>query len=511
MANGYGAEYAVVLPQGNSTETLQWALQQRERSRQEKLLREKGLRDQNEGLAKYLDAELDYNKFATGTPADPVNVTAIKDLRAKYAQQIMQGRYGSTASLMYDMQNDVGKLVNYSNNAKLVQANINKSLENYKDEDGFDLDALRKGAIRSAFMSIDPATGQPIVNEQVDPQQDYVRRYLKEHPEKVVTGPQSLAKTFNNLETTKYQNVYQTDDKGVKRRVEVTADLLPYQDVDIKNGVPVGRKFKSDDLKLSDGKTVVKGLPQVAVDEWFSSPANQAILDMEMKRQYPNVLEGSSDYPALRRKAALDIANQMSRGGGFTKKDLTDQDVWAGKTQAGVTVNVDNKKDKKENVFEVMKNIKAGDLSYVPDAAPDAKGLIDVTTALPGGILYSGRNKKTTDGTMSKEAFSAVYYNPTSKTFWVQDEKKGKQAELREIKRGQEKAEFQKIAEANGVPVKEFLQIWGTVPQEKASIGSFLPNLANTIKKAMSIKPSPKPATPEPKKKKYNPDTGKFE
>jgi hypothetical protein len=520
MAGGYGSEYAVILPQGN-TDTLQWALQVREKQHQEKLLREKQLRDQQEHLSGYLDKELDYTKFATGTPADPVNIDAIRELRTKYAQGIMQGKYNSTASLTYDMQNDLSKLVNYSNNAKMTQASINKSLEEYKKEDGFDLDALRKGAIRSAFMTIDPTTGQPIVRDQVDPSQDYVRRYLKEHPEKVITGPQALVKQFSDLKTTGYTDVIQTDVKGKKRRIEVAAELLPYQELDIKNGEPVGRKFKTEELTLQDG-TKVKGLPKAAVDEWFTTPSSEAILNMEMKRQYPNVLEGNSDYPALRSKIALDISNQYARGGKFSRKDLSDQDVWAGKMQAGININVNDKKEKKENVFEVLKNIKKGDLSYLPDATPDANGLIDITSALPNGIMYSGRTKKTTDGTMSKEAFNAVLYNPKTKTFWVQDESKGDESELREIPRGKEKAEFQKLAEANGIPVKDFLKIWegvspgtpesggGTSLPGMATIRKYLPFLKKKLNEPKSEKSATKGSAPN-KKKKYNPATGKFE
>jgi hypothetical protein len=518
MANGlgHGSEYAVVLPTGNATETFQWALQMRDKQRQEKLLREKQLRDQQEDLTRLLDSELDYSKFATGTPSDPVNINALRDLKMKYSQEIMRGKYNSTASLTYDMQNDLAKLVSYSNNAKMVRDNINKELESYKNQEGIDHDALYKGAIRSAFMKIDPTTGQPTVNEQLDPGQSYARQYLKEHPEKVLTGPQSLVKTFSGLKTTKYQDVFQDDIKGRKRKLEVTAELLPYQEIDIKNGTPVGVKFKTEDLKLSNGKTV-KGLPQSAVDEFFAGHANNAILDMAMKQQYPTVLESNSDYPALRRKVALEIANQMQRGSDFIKKDVSDQDVWAGKMQAGIPPST-KEKEKKENVFEVLKNIKKGDLSYLSDSTPDAAGLINITPALPGAIMYSGRIKKKTDGTASKEAFNGVFYNPTTKTFWVQEDSRGKNSGMREIKQGKEREEFQKLAEANNVPVKDFLEIWKDVSgsETKKGSGSFMPGFMNTVKKVLTINKAAGSEKKEKtedtkKKKKYNPATGKFE
>lgn len=507
MANGYGSEHAVILPQGEGVQTLQWALQQKDKLRQEKLLREKQQRDQQEGLAKYVDDQLDYKTFATGTVADPVISTGIGDLKKKYASMIKSNPSIGISGLMYDMQQDVSKLTSYSANAKLVRANIEKSLESYKKESGIDPDALAKGALRTAFMKVDPATGQAVVREDIDPTKDYVKDYLEQYPENVITGPEAITSQFDKMKTTREGRVVQTDVKGVKRKYEVSADLLPHEELDIKNGRPVGTKFKTQPLEFSD-KTKATGLSEGAYKEFFGSPTTNAVLNMEMKRKHPKMLPGSQDYEATRKVVALDVAKQFRRGGGFTEKDVTDQDVWAGKVQAGVPINSGDAKEKKENTFDVLKNIKKGDLSYIADDTPDENGLINITSGLPGGALFSGKIKKNIDGTASKEAFSNVFYNPETKRFWVQDETKkkgtgknaGKDTGLVEIKEKDEKKTFQAIAEANGVPVKKFLELWDVKYEDKSG------SVMNPVKKLMDFIKKPKdkeePKKDGPKKKK---------
>lgn len=492
---GDGSEYAVVLPEGDGVKTLQWALQERQKVYQQKLLREKQLRDRQEDLSKFVDKQFEYKDYASGTVADPVIATGISDLKQKYAAQIRNNPGMGVPELMYNMQNDVSKLTGYSSNAKLVKANIDKSMAQYGKDQGIDADALAKGATQAAFLKVDPNTGQPVINDKLDPSQDYVANYLKDYPEKVITGPQGVVKAFTGLPTTDVTTTVQTDKNGRKHDVEVKAALLPHQELTYDKHNNPKLQFKTQDVQIGDEKKV-KGLDEGAFNEYFTMPGAQAVLNMETKRQYPKLVRGTPDYDAAQRKVGLDIANQYARGSKLDTKDLTSEAMWRQKADAGITINTGEKKEKKENVFDVLKNIKGGDLSYIADQTPNDKGLIDITNALPSGILYSGRIKKTQDGTASKEAFDAVYFNPITNTFYTQDEKKGKNSDIKEIKPEDERKVFQGLAEANGVPVKKFTEIWDTVKQPQQTIGGMTGK--DLFNKLFGKK---KPATPNTKGK----------
>lgn len=318
------------------------AIQQRQEALQRKQQQD------NEDMVKYMTQQLDFNKFATGTAADPVINDGLNGMFMKYADRIKQNKGESMSNILFDMQQDVNKLKGYSTNVKAlreqIDGNVNKYAQGAKD---IDANVLKRDALSSALFKIDPSTGQPTLKDptEIDLQQDYVGEIIKNRPEDVFGKSLFwMNDRVKAMEEVKQTGKTGVDNNGVKRTMKWSANLKPFEEIvtDPKTGSVTGVRMKTKTEKIN-GKDVTTLAPEV-YQAMFGGTEDEFRIRAIMRRQAkengvyvdPNTPEGE----VMKRAVAYDLLKAFRPQGDFTLERDENEDVWKSKQNAGITINV---------------------------------------------------------------------------------------------------------------------------------------------------------------------------
>lgn len=466
-------------------------------------------------MALELAGQLDYSKFATGTAADPTINTQLGETMQKYMARIRDNKGESMSSLLFDMQQDINKIKNFSLSAKQIRANAEQTVKSI-EADNKDIDGgkLFQDIMTKSIMKVDPATGKLTLRsaEEMTPDTDYAGELIKTAPERYFRNPEiEMIKQFKLLPGNDF-----ADSRGYYTRPGVKAkgsweakDIKGFQEVvKDEDGVATTTRVKREPVTI--GKMKVDALPQKEYDQFIGSNANRFRFEAsfnsflkqhpneqirninpyspeadDLKRAYAfNILQGyfpdGSNFKTVKDeqkstyviKNELGIPNSRSGGSGDTdKKDGTDyiqayeniDEVTTKHKQEGrpfTQVNLLGNKAQ-DAVLSVVRsklgsnNIGIGDIKLMRDG----NGNVTVVTAQDiydgageNAPLLMGKNKTIT--TLDKAGIDLSVNKRAKEQQAILKDENNKQPVKKSIKR----SDLQSKAAAAGYSVKEYEQ-----------------------------------------------------
>lgn len=303
----YGQEKAVILPPGNQEQTMQWAIGYQDREKQQKLLQQKQQQKNLDDMAKYAVDQLDVSKQLTGTSADPIISQTAAAALAKHSQTILSGNVG--ASLIFDIQRDVGKIVDYSNKIKNIVSYADKFSKPFEKDGNVDSNRLRNAIINEAILERkeDGSFGVKDADD-IDDTKDYGTEILTKQPKRVVTATAGLMNTFSDLRKAADDvgDIYTVENnKGITIKKKYRGKLMAYQKIADQGG-----------NKVAQVKTDKIGQVEVLHDDAYQlifgrKPSNIFLLNARVQEQFPDIDLNSEEAEVMRRKIALDTVKAV--------------------------------------------------------------------------------------------------------------------------------------------------------------------------------------------------------
>lgn len=228
-----------------------------QQSKEEKTNRE-NIRKQ--ASANYLQNTLDKKDFLSGSPYDPMIVQGLDNAMKQGMELASKG--ADTPTIMMAIGPLVGRLNQYQQTAKQIDASIKTSVEKRKQFPGYNADALTDEAKKAAYFNAD-GTMKDI--SQVDPNIDYTNQVLQNSPDKVTTS-QGIDEFVNKTPLSEESKEIQTMHKGLKKNLKYDIKRNYWEGVPEdgngnamvdKMGQPVGVDVKSHVLTAKDGKPMI--------------------------------------------------------------------------------------------------------------------------------------------------------------------------------------------------------------------------------------------------------------
>lgn len=349
------ASWAVVLPDnsGQSNQLMQ-TLYMRNMQQQ----RLAGLQQQRElirqqNLSKFVGENFKDSNYATGTAADPVINQMTSDARGKFAKLVHDNPNMDEGELEMQMQQDLGKISQYSSTIKAGRAQIDAGAQHYQQQPGIDADALKQGALSNLLYTTDQdgkKTLKPL--NQIDLTQDYLHNTLNANPELFVQGDTPYTKSIEDYKPKKGGDTSITDQAGVTTENKYTDQLYPWQSLskDQKGNV-TGVQTNSLPATLADG-TVLNdpktGKPLPVVDDetynaHASKPGVKAALIRDVQAAVvkdgfnpADFLPGTEGYNVLAKNVLYNKLNAQTPSEFTHERKKTDA-TFIDKMQAGFT------------------------------------------------------------------------------------------------------------------------------------------------------------------------------
>lgn len=322
------------------------AIQQRQEALQRKQQQD------NDDMVKYMTQQLDFNKFATGTAADPVINDGVSGILTEFTDRIKQNKGESMSNILFDMTQRVNKLKGYTTKVKAIRDRVKTETDTFaKDNPDVDASVLERNSLTAALFKRDPSTGQPVLKDpdEMDLNQSYVQNQITNKEDEVFKQDYSV---FSNLANktpgVKLKGNVGDDVKGVKTKRAWEAELKPFEELVTENGQYTGVRIKFDVKKDANGMPVkgkdgkeIRMLPKDVYDNFIGNTGNEYRVRAELKRQAnrsgkyidPNTPEGEE----AKRIIAYDLLNAFRPQGTFSFIDDKNQDAWAAKQQSGGT------------------------------------------------------------------------------------------------------------------------------------------------------------------------------
>ncbi len=216
---------------------------------------------------------LDPKDYLTGTDYDP---KVVEDINGALQEAISLTENGADIStVMMAITPKVAKISEYSQKAKMINANLKKGAEVLKSYKGYNVPAIEQEARKTAFYNQD---GTLRDLSEVDPNADWITETVKTKPWAVTTGA-GLDDFAENLPLEEFQSEVMTSNRGINRKVRVGGKKAFYEDYARNekgeimldaNGNPVGLDILgSDPIRTEDGKGFVtdeSGKPARSMD-----------------------------------------------------------------------------------------------------------------------------------------------------------------------------------------------------------------------------------------------------
>lgn len=260
----------------------------------------------NQNLTKFLGENFKDSNYATGTAADPVINQMTSDAREKFAKVIHDNPNMDEAELEMQMQQELGKISQYSSKIKAGKQAIDDQTGRLANEPGVDVAGLRNGAMTNFLYNVDPGGSKTLRSlDQLDPSKNYVNDTLSNSPELYVQGDQPIAKAIEGYKPKKGGDTAISENKGVTTENKYTDQVYPWQapTKDAKGNV-TGIQMNGQPATLADG-TILKdpktGQPlQIVNDEtagMFNTPGAQAMVRRDVNQYIKDNGGKPEDFP----------------------------------------------------------------------------------------------------------------------------------------------------------------------------------------------------------------------
>lgn len=205
--------------------------------------------------AQFVDANLNDKNYATGTAADPLINNMTSAARMKFAKLIHENPNMDEGDLEMQMQNEIGKISQYSALIKAGRKQIDDGVQHYKDQPGIDTDALRQGAMTNLLYQ----GGNKVVDDpsKIDLNKNYIDDELQARPDHYVIGDMPIMNSIEHLKPKKGGDTTINENMGVTHENKYTDQIYPYQQLktDAKGSV-TGVQMKGVPATLSNGQTL---------------------------------------------------------------------------------------------------------------------------------------------------------------------------------------------------------------------------------------------------------------
>lgn len=386
--------------------------------------------DQDE-MMKYAAGQLDFSKFATGTPSDEMISGKLNNILQETAAKIRNNKGEGYGSLIMDLQQKVGALKQQSNNAVLTRKQIEQNAKEIAKETGADENDLVQDGMRIAFLKQNSQTGQIEVNENVDPSTNYVGKAFTLKPDNYIKNLNRFVEGMSKLPKNDFsgsEGYYERP--GVKKTGSWSAkDILPFQEVvKEKDGLPITTRVMSEPIKIksADGKEqVIQGLPKNIYDQFIGSSGYKYDLEAELHRQlksnpkYKDVNPYGPEADDLKRVLAYDILKAYyPEGAGFDKKQNETRSAAVTKIELGIpsggsggTGNDVNYIQAYKEIDDLLKKQSAEGKPYTQANVLSGKGqdalLIQLNTKFKGSDIGLGDVKLVRDANGNNNVVSA--------------------------------------------------------------------------------------------------------
>lgn len=464
------------------------SLQRRNIINQRLQLAERGRQD---ATGKFIQSYLDPKDYLTGTEYDPQIVSGLHSLLQQ--GEALTSKGASTSDVLMALGPQVQKLNDYSTRAKLINKNIDASISKLKPYTGYNIDALTQEARRQAFHNPD---GSLKDITSVDPSVDYVIEATKNNPEAVTTG-KALDDIVAKTPMREYSNSVTTTFAGRGKTTTYDAKAPYWMDLQRDaqgniltdaSGNPKGLGVVGSPMLDDNNKPIINtetGQPMMAMDKnnfnaiMSHYPDAADFIRGEVNRHFRAAgakelpAEGSPKWDMMARhilgdelqtrdRSFFKTRDQQKENPQAVKIDIAqnpaDLDAIArfnaAQKDKGEYAIYDPKKQKtvKTNAVEAIGKIFNNDPAFLQGPSKDlgdGRTVIDVTDALPGGGLKSGRG--------ADDVFKTIYYDPNKRSLIVEQEAKTKDASgqkpitTQEIPESKAGLFMARIAAANGV------------------------------------------------------------
>lgn len=377
----------------------------------------------NQNLTKFLGENFKDSNYATGTAADPVINHMTSDAREKFAKVIHDNPNMDEAELEMQMQQELGKISQYSSKIKAGKQAIDDQTGRLANEPGVDVAGLRNGAMTNFLYNVDPGGSKTLRSlDQLDPSKNYVNDTLSNSPELYVQGDQPITKAIEGYKPKKGGDTSISENQGVTVENKYTDQVYPWQTV-AKDGKgnATGIQMQGQPATLADG-TVLKdpktGQPlQIVNDEtasMFNTPGAQAMVRRDVNQyikdnggkpeEFP---VGSEGYNMLAKHVLYNKLNELTPSEFTHERKQTDASIVT-KMQLGVVDALGRTISKAdERRMDELLNGSFGRLRQAANFSPQAlqagipykdpisgKQFVDVTD-FTGGIKTAADKKST--------------------------------------------------------------------------------------------------------------------
>jgi hypothetical protein len=325
----YGQEYAYV-PQHQNGTPLDTYLRLKDRKVQEQRYQqelEKQQRRYQDELLTQAMSQLDFKHFATGTQLDPVIHNSLSNALKGISKKIMENPDVNSASVYYDVANAVNDIAGYSTKAKNIRANIEAASKEYAKNPSINAPRLLQAALTNAFTKYDPNTHSYSVKDpsEIDDAQDWVQNTMLSNPEQVAQGSGALDLLLKNSDKKAYENEYSVDKGGVKRKIAFKGEYFPYNTIETdKEGRPIFDPMAGR-AKVGVRSESVGGVPVATADDlkyFTSDPGANVFLNAQVKQL--GVDPNSEQGVLIKRKLLYDHLQKNNQG--YINKVKDEQD-----------------------------------------------------------------------------------------------------------------------------------------------------------------------------------------
>lgn len=370
--------------------------------------------------AQFIGTNFKDANYATGTAADPLINKMTADARQKFAKLIHDNPNMDEGDLEMQMQEDLGKISQYSSAIKAGRKSIEDNVQHYTQYPGIDVGTLKSGAINRMLFN----GGNKLVDDpnQIDLSKNFLDEELQANPDHYVMGDVPLSKSIEAFKPQKGGNTNISERAGVTTEHKYTDEVYPWQSIEKDSkGNPIGLKVNGIPATLSSGQTVVDPVTnkpmQVVDDETLNrvmSPGVAAMVkrdtDAYIKKHGYKVEDftpGSEAYKVLGKHILYQKLNELTPSEFRTETKKTNAS-FVDKMQAGLVDALGrtlSKSDKEKE--EKLLNGNYGKLRQAVNFAPEAtqsatpfvdpvsgKHYLDVTSFVGG--FHTDADKKAT-------------------------------------------------------------------------------------------------------------------
>jgi hypothetical protein len=433
------------------------------RNRQDNLaLRKQGRMDQNQ---EFYEKSFDPSKHVTGTIYDGYVADGYNDLTNQAAKLAQEGK--SIPEIQMVIGQKAQALSAQYNTIKQMNKQIEDYAGRFKGQPGYNAEAIISGAKQAAFQTPD---GKMKDATQLDPNTNFVEKYMEENPEKV-SNDEGLYKALNSSKRDISNPRTVTEVAGHKYKTGYNSELYPWQELTPekdKFGNAVGVQTHGDTVQTDNGPVKVASEPvyndfmhRVGVAPAINAMTKQAFqeaggdmprtdspqwkmmqkhvlhdwLDRNSAKTYSPVTEQTETAPA----AKVELI-QHDPGAYYDNLRKESEARSAGTTQGKEDV----KGPGKTNVAQAIGGVFNNDPNYTGGDMVDIGGrkVIDIKSKMPGGTLKFGKD--------AKDEYSGVYYDPQTREIIAQQGK-----ETHTIPESQAGQFVARVAEANGMPMSK--------------------------------------------------------